>query len=66
MKRLLSEIEVSQEYGLSVCFLQRARLIGRGGPDYIKLGGKLVKYRREAIEAYLESCTRKGDSKAAA
>ena len=53
--KLLNEKQVDEEYGLTVAWLRRHRL-PRTGPPYLKLGG-LVRYRREAIEAYLAENT---------
>lgn len=36
--------------------LENWRLAGRG-PDFIRVGGKYVRYSRPAIEAYLKSRT---------
>lgn len=50
-KELLNESEVDQQYGLSRPWLRRCRL-ERRGPRFIKLG-RMVRYRRKDIEAYL-------------
>jgi len=51
VKDLLNESEVDQQYGLSRPWLRRCRL-ERRGPRFIKLG-RMVRYRRQDIEAYL-------------
>jgi predicted DNA-binding transcriptional regulator AlpA len=51
-RELLSEKELNAEYGLSLPFLRRARLMGHK-PNFIKAGGKLVFYRRSDIEQWL-------------
>lgn len=47
----LTEREVDQEYDLKVPYLRRARL-ERRGPRFLKIG-KMVRYRRADIEAFL-------------
>ena len=42
----------------SVVTLERKRR-GRGGPDYIKTGGRIF-YRKSALDRYLTACTRSG------
>lgn len=51
---LLTEREVSARYRLSVPWLRRARL-ERRGPTFLKVGERMVRYRRTDIEAFLES-----------
>jgi predicted DNA-binding transcriptional regulator AlpA len=48
---LLTESQVWHRYGLSVSWQRRTRHEHRG-PRYLKLG-KMVRYRRTDIEAYL-------------
>jgi predicted DNA-binding transcriptional regulator AlpA len=50
-KQLLSERELHSEYGLSVPWLRKKRRLG-GGPAHLKLG-RLVRYRRVDIDAYI-------------
>lgn len=56
---LLTPRQVEAEYGLRVPTLAQWRWMGLG-PDYIKQtpgkGGR-IKYKRSAIEAWLDSCT---------
>ncbi|MFN0166702.1 MAG: helix-turn-helix transcriptional regulator [Bryobacteraceae bacterium] len=54
MKRLLTETEVWQEFGLSVPWLQRDRLTGPT-LQFCKIG-RAVRYRRQDIEAFLAAC----------
>ena len=54
-KRLLAETEVEHEYGLTRAWLRRCRL-ERRGPRFLKFG-RLVRYRRSDVEAYLDACT---------
>jgi predicted DNA-binding transcriptional regulator AlpA len=49
---LLNEREVSSRYRLSVPWLRRARR-ERRGPRFLRLGNKMIRYRREDIDAYL-------------
>jgi len=48
---ILSERQVQEVYGFTVAYLRRARHDKRG-PRFLKVG-KLVRYRRADIEAYL-------------
>ena len=48
---ILSEREVESIFGFSIPYLRRARR-ERRGPRFLKVG-KLVRYRRADIEAYL-------------
>ena len=52
-RQLLSEREVNEEYGLSLPWLRKQRLL-RIGPPYCKIS-RMVKYRRIDIEAYLQA-----------
>ena len=58
-KELLAPAEVEALYGLKVATLETWRCRG-GGPDFIKLGGKLVYYRPEDIKQYLNAGRVKG------
>jgi predicted DNA-binding transcriptional regulator AlpA len=48
---ILKEGQVSEIYGLSIPYLRRARR-ERRGPRFLKVG-KLVRYRKADVEAYL-------------
>jgi predicted DNA-binding transcriptional regulator AlpA len=50
-REVLNEREVWEEYGFTIPFLRRARR-ERRGPRFMKVG-KMVRYRRADIEAYL-------------
>jgi len=52
---ILSERQVQEIYGLSIPYLRRTRR-ERRGPRFLKLG-KLVRYRRTDLEAYLAAGT---------
>lgn len=54
-KELLTESEVWNHYRLSISWQRRTRREGRG-PRFLKLG-KMVRYRRCDIEAYLAANT---------
>jgi predicted DNA-binding transcriptional regulator AlpA len=43
--------------GSSVPTLERHRRFGTG-PDWVKMGG-LVRYRKSALDSYIEECTRR-------
>jgi len=51
---LLNETQVAKLLQLSVASVRRWRLF-RTGPKYLKIGAA-VRYRREAVEAWLTSC----------
>jgi len=50
---VLNEREVWEEYGFTIPFLRRARR-ERRGPRFLKVG-KMVRYRRADVEAYLSA-----------
>jgi hypothetical protein len=52
-REILNEREVWEEFGFSIPYLRRARR-ERRGLRFLKLG-KLVRYRRTDIEAYLSA-----------
>ena len=58
--RLLTEVQVEQEYGLRVGTLRKWRCVG-GGPIFLKIG-RSVRYTREDIEAFLQAARRKSTS----
>ena len=51
---LLTEREVADRYKLSVPWLRRAR-IARRGPAFLRVGDRMVRYRINDVESYLES-----------
>lgn len=53
-RRLLTEREVEADYGIPTKTLQHWRYVGRG-PRYLKIEGRLVRYRLADIERWLES-----------
>lgn len=50
---LLNEKQVSSDYTLTIPWLRRARL-ERRGPAFLRIGKRLIRYRRSDIEAFLE------------
>jgi predicted DNA-binding transcriptional regulator AlpA len=52
-QEVMTERQVSELFGFSVPYLRRARR-ERRGPRFLKLG-KLVRYRRADVEAYLNA-----------
>ena len=52
-QEVMTERQVSETYGFTVPYLRRARR-ERRGPRFLKLG-KLVRYRRADVEAYLSA-----------
>jgi predicted DNA-binding transcriptional regulator AlpA len=54
---LLDTPVAAQYLGTSVPTTQRWRRLGTG-PDWVKMGG-LVKYRKYALDRYIDECTRR-------
>ena len=54
-QELLMEQQVFNLYGFTLAWLRRTRREGRG-PRFLKLG-KMVRYRRSDVEAYLKAHT---------
>lgn len=54
-KRLLTEVDVENEYGLPRRTLQARRQLGQP-PSFVKVGAR-VYYERSAIEEFITSCT---------
>jgi predicted DNA-binding transcriptional regulator AlpA len=64
MSELLKEQEAAKLIGLSVHWMRRKRWAG-GGIPFIKIAdgpGGAVRYRREEVEAFINSRTRKSTS----
>ncbi len=59
--RLLSEKELSQATGFSVRTLQSWRGRG-GGPPFIRVSPRCIRYRRSEVEAWLEERARRSTS----
>ena len=51
---LASRQEVADEYGLTVRYLELAAHQGKG-PPMVKLSRRMVRYRRDDIEAWLDA-----------
>jgi excisionase family DNA binding protein len=54
MDHLLNEQEAAAYLGCSVGLLRKWRLF-RQGPAYVRLGGRLVRYERSALDAYINA-----------
>lgn len=54
MRKYLTEKQVEEQYGLRVRTLQNWRSLGEG-PQYIKVGKRLVRYRVEDLDRFMES-----------
>jgi len=52
MEKLLNEQQVEEQYGISKRWLQKMRCQG-GGPKFLKIGNKTVRYRPSDIETFL-------------
>lgn len=52
-RQLLKEKEVDGEYDLSISWLRKMRRLG-GGPAFLKIG-RMVRYRRADVEAFLDA-----------
>lgn len=61
---LLTTLEAAQYLGISKAFLERDRWAGARVP-FIKVGSRAVRYRREDLEAFVQSRVRKSTSQAA-
>ena len=59
--RLLTEKDVAQALSLSVRTIQAFRLRG-GGPRFIKIGARAVRYRPEDISTFLNDAARASTS----
>ncbi len=53
---ILDERQVSRYYGLSKPWLRKARREGRG-PRFLRIGQRMIRYRRQDIEEFLADCT---------
>ena len=64
--RLMSERSLADYLNVSVKFLQKLRMEG-GGPKYIHLSKRLVRYRRGDVTSWIENnarwCTSEGDAR---
>lgn len=50
--RTYSTAEIASMYGLKECYLRKLRQLNKG-PKYAKLG-RMVRYRRDDVEAWLQ------------
>lgn len=53
-RRLLSRDEIEAEYGISRRWLELAAISGEG-PPFIKVSPRMVRYRRDHIEVWLNA-----------
>lgn len=53
MEPLLDERQAAEILGLSVRFLQNRRYVG-GGPPYVKISARAVRYRPSDLERWVE------------
>ena len=60
---LLTEQETGDLIGFSVRTLQKWRQVG-GGPNFIKISARAIRYRRSDIDAWIESRVRRSSSEA--
>lgn len=58
---LLNEREAAEWLGVSTGMLRGLRTKG-GGPVFSKLGGKIIRYRREALNEWVEKNERRHTS----
>jgi excisionase family DNA binding protein len=63
--RLINEIEASDYLGLSERTLQKWRVVG-GGPRFVKISGRMIRYRRRDLNAWSEARLRANTSQDAA
>jgi predicted DNA-binding transcriptional regulator AlpA len=61
IKRVLRTPQAAEYVGLSASTLEKLRLTG-GGPTYQKAGAKIVVYRPEDLDAWLNSHQRRSTS----
>jgi predicted DNA-binding transcriptional regulator AlpA len=59
MQALLNEKDVARMLSVSVATVRRWRLLG-AGPNCVKVGGSLVRYKLSDIDAFLSQCPTKG------
>jgi excisionase family DNA binding protein len=64
LDQLLSETEAARFLGFSVRTLQGWRVKG-GGPRFVKIGGRSVRYRRRDLNAWADANMRLNTSQAA-
>lgn len=55
LPRLISEKQVAELYGFKLNTLRNWR-ISKQGPKFMKINGKMIRYRVQDIEEYLMSC----------
>lgn len=58
---LLNERQAAEHLGLSVHFLRSRRYRG-GGPPFVKVSSRAIRYRPEDLDAWLRERTRRSTS----
>jgi excisionase family DNA binding protein len=56
--------EAGQYLGLAASTLEKLRVYG-GGPRFIRLGSRAIRYRKQDLDEWLEACARRSTSDAA-
>ena len=60
---LLTEKEAGKILGFSIRTLQKWRIEGQG-PPFIRVSARTIRYRREDLDQWIESCVRTSTSEA--
>ena len=60
---LLTEKEAGKILGFSIRTLQKWRIEGQG-PPFIRVSARAIRYRREDLDQWIESCVRTSTSEA--
>lgn len=58
---LLTETEAAKLIGFSIRTIQKWRMVGRG-PQHVRVSSRAIRYRREDIDAWIESSLRSSTS----
>ncbi len=58
---LFSTREAADYLGVSVSFLEKDR-VGRGLIKHLRLGAKMIRYRKEDLDAFIQKCIRNSTS----
>jgi hypothetical protein len=54
---LLKEEAVAMLLSVSLSFLRNSRLHGSKGPDYVRLEGRMIRYKLSAVRHYIQENT---------
>ena len=60
---LLTEKEAGKLLGFSIRTLQKWRIQGEG-PPFVRISARAIRYRREDLDQWIESCVRTSTSEA--